>query len=119
MRFIGSHDVDDSDPRSEGERIAADVYWRQEHEPHGKHRMDRLAELIDEALTKAASAATVGHLENMIRQAGELDGQMNNSGFYYLGHLVREERERVALAFAAMVMDYAKDHDLPVRGTAP
>ena len=54
------------------------------------------------------------HLEKMIRQADELDGAMNNAGFYYLGHLVTEERARVSLAFAAMVMAYAKDHDLKV-----
>lgn len=55
------------------------------------------------------------HLEKMMRQADELDGAMNNAGFYYLGHLATEERARVSLAFAAMVMSYAKDNDLKVR----
>ena len=75
MRFIGSHDVDDSNPRSEGERIAADVYWRQEHEPKGKHRMDRLAELIDEALAiAAANGAAAERIEcaRLAKAYGEL-----------------------------------------------
>lgn len=55
------------------------------------------------------------HLEKMMRQADELDGAMNNAGFYYLGHLTTDERARVSLAFAAMVMSYARDHDLRVR----
>jgi hypothetical protein len=55
------------------------------------------------------------HLENMMREADDLDSTMNNAGFYYLGHLVREERARVSLAFASMVMDYAHRHGLSVR----
>lgn len=55
------------------------------------------------------------HLEKMMRQADDLDGEMNNAGFYCLGHLTTEERARVSLAFAAMVMAYAKDHELNVR----
>lgn len=55
------------------------------------------------------------HLEKMMRQADDLDGEMNNAGFRFLGHLVTEERARVSLAFAAMVMAYAKDHSLDVR----
>jgi hypothetical protein len=55
------------------------------------------------------------HLEKMMRQADELDGEMNNAGFHFLGHLATAERARVSLAFAAMVMAYAKDHRLAVK----
>lgn len=55
------------------------------------------------------------HLEKMIRQASDLDGEMNNAGFFYLGHLVTEERARVHLAFEAMVRAYAHDHDINIR----
>lgn len=55
------------------------------------------------------------HLEQMMREADDLDSVMNNAGFYYLGHLVREERARVSLAFSAMVCDYAHRHGLFVK----
>jgi len=58
---------------------------------------------------------TEEHLERMMREADDLDGTMNLAGFYYLGHLVREEQARVSLAFNAMVMDYAKRHGLSVK----
>lgn len=55
------------------------------------------------------------HLERMMREADDLNGTMNNAGFYYLGHLVTAERARVSLAFAAMVREYARQHDLKIR----
>lgn len=55
------------------------------------------------------------HLERMMREADTLDGSMNNAGFRFLGHLVTEERARVSLAFAAMVVDYAKRHGITLR----
>jgi len=58
---------------------------------------------------------TERHLERMMSEAADLDGPMNLAGFYYLGHLVSEERARVSLAFSAMIMDYAKRHGLSVR----
>ncbi len=58
---------------------------------------------------------TEQHLEQMIREADDLNGPMNNAAFYYLGHLVTEERARVSLAFAAIIHDYAFRHDLVVR----
>lgn len=65
--------------------------------------------------TKAAYMTVEQHFEAMMLEADDLDSVMNNAGFYYLGHLVREERARVSLAFAAMVCDYAKRHGLNVR----
>ncbi len=58
------------------------------------------------------------HLEAMMLEADDLESQMNNAGFYYLGHLVREERARVSLAFSAMVKDYAHRHGLSVKSPA-
>ena len=58
---------------------------------------------------------TEQHLQQMMREAADLNGPMNNAGFYFLGHLVTEERARVSLAFGAMVMDYAKRHGLDVK----
>lgn len=58
---------------------------------------------------------TEKHLEQMMREADDLEGTMNNAGFYYLGHLVTEERARVSLAFAAIVVDYARRHGLAVK----
>lgn len=55
------------------------------------------------------------HLEKMMVLADDLDSPMNNAGFYYLGHMVREERARVSLAFASMVMHYAHEAGLNVR----
>lgn len=62
---------------------------------------------IDRLRTKMTIAQ---HLEQMMYEAAELDSQMNNAGFYYLGHLTADERSRVSLAFDAMVRDYAKRH---------
>ena len=58
------------------------------------------------------------HLEQMMREADVLNGAMNNAGFRFLGHLVTEEHARVSLAFAAMVVDYAKRHGITVRNPA-
>ena len=55
------------------------------------------------------------HLEQMMREADDLNGAMNNAGFYFLGHLVTEERARVSLAFSAMVKDYAKRHGIDMK----
>lgn len=109
--------MDDSDPNepTEGQRIANDVYWRQEHEGKGKHRLDRLAELIDEALlVERAKNEAATHMQAMMDQADDLNSTMNNAGFKYLGHLAIYERARVSLAFSAMVMDYAKRNGFAV-----
>ncbi len=55
------------------------------------------------------------HLNQMIREAYALEGQMNNAGCYYLGflgHITHDERARVGRAFNAMVLDYAQRHGI-------
>lgn len=114
MKWAGS-EPQEADWNTRGEKIVNDVYWRQEHEPVGKHRLDRLQELIDEEIARASADAVQHHLEQMMKEADALDGTMNNAGFRFLGHLVTEERARVSLAFAAMVVDYAKRHSITLR----
>ena len=54
-------------------------------------------------------------LRKMMEDAADMNGSMNNAGFYFLGHLTAHERARVSLAFDAMIMDYAKRHKIDVQ----
>lgn len=55
MKWAGA-EPQEADWNTRGEKIVNDVYWRQEHEPKGKWRLDRLQELIDEEIMKAVAA---------------------------------------------------------------
>lgn len=48
-----------------GKNIAGDFYWLQLHEPVGKYRLDRLAELIDEAIAKERAAPRLALFDQM------------------------------------------------------